>query len=91
MEEPREIRAASHASQRGRLPTPLLPYPSTSVVTSVANHSKRSMLSAMDWPRQSKTSSRTPIAAKRRMSPAISSGAPENGRRDPSGDGMPVS
>jgi hypothetical protein len=91
MEEPAKPERLPTLSQKGRLPTRLLPYPSTSGVTSVVNHSKRSMLSAMDWPRQSKTSSCTPIAAKRRMSPAISSGAPENGRRDPSGDGMPVS
>jgi hypothetical protein len=49
------------------------------------------MLSAMDWPRQSKINSCTPIAAKVWMSPAICSGSPEKGRRDPSGDGTPVS
>ena len=60
-------------------------------ITSVANHCRRSMLSAMDWPRQSKISSCTPIAAKFRMSPAICSGSPEKGRREPSSEGMPVS
>jgi hypothetical protein len=47
------------------------------------------MLSATDWPRQSKISSCAPIAAKFRMSPAMSSGLPEKGR-EPSGQGMPV-
>ena len=49
------------------------------------------MLSEIDWPRQSKISSCTPIAVKVRMSPAMCSGSPEKSRRDPSGDGMPVS
>jgi hypothetical protein len=44
----------------------------------VANHCRRSLLSVMDWPRQSKINSCTPIAAKVRMSPAMSSGSPEN-------------
>ena len=47
------------------------------------------MLSVMDWPRQSKISSCTPIAANVLISPAMSSGSPEKGRRDPSGDATP--
>jgi hypothetical protein len=49
------------------------------------------MLSEMDWPRQSKISSCTPIAANVRMSLAMSSGSPEKGRREPSDDAMLVS
>src|SRR5262249_28032979 len=46
-----------------------------------AIHCRRSMLSAMDWRRQSKTSSCTPIAAKVRMSLVICSGSPERNCR----------
>jgi len=60
-------------------------------MTSAANRCSRSMLSVVDWPRKSKINSCTPMVAKVLMSPAISSGSPENGRREPSGDGMPVS
>jgi hypothetical protein len=49
------------------------------------------MLSAMDSPGQSKITSCKPIAAKVPMSRSMSSGPPEKGRRDASGDGMPVS
>jgi hypothetical protein len=57
--------------------------PSASGITSVANYCRRSMLSAMDWPRQLKISSCTPIAAKLRMSPAMSSRSPKNGPAGP--------
>jgi aspartyl-tRNA(Asn)/glutamyl-tRNA(Gln) amidotransferase subunit A len=59
--------------------------------TSAAKRCRRAMLSAMDSPRKSRISSCTPIAAKERMSPAISSALPEKLRRMPSRSGTAVS
>ena len=66
-------------------------YPPTSGITSAAKRCRRAMLSAMDLPRKSRISSCTPMAAKERMSLAMSSGLPEKLLRVPSRSGIALS